>query len=161
MAAGPHRSDLLTAIVLGALALGSAACGSSPRTDLPPGWEGAVRIEDFAQLPCEGDAYAGPPEAIAVQPGAGRLSIEYQHAHFRCQQDVEGFLRRGVGTVDVLVQPVDMDPKTVARCDCRYPITIGLSMPPGSYVTTVFRRWDNINTPNAPVEIGSSSVVIE
>lgn len=133
-------------------ALPLAACGP----DLPEGWEDAEPIDDFVQRACEGDPYAGTPATVTAQAADGAVDVVYDKAHFRCAQDVEGFYRADGAAVSVLVQPVDMDPEMVAKCDCLYTIEMGI--PVAAETVTVFRRWDNINDPNDPVEEGTATV---
>lgn len=160
-----HLSDPRSVIfaLCGALALG---CGgrsgpSLASVDLPAGWEDAKRVTQLTQDDCSGSPYEGADERISVTPGTGKLAIDYQEAHFRCEQDVEGFYRSTGSALDVLVQPIDMDPDSVAACDCLYDVTIGIDpVAPGSRQVTVYRRWDNINDPNDPVRIGSEDVEV-
>ena len=137
-----------------------ALCGCDV-ADLPPGWSRAERIADFKQAKCHGSAYDETQKPVVEAIGAtDGIAVEYQHAHFRCEQDVEGFLRRGDGTLDLLVQPVDMDPSSVAGCDCLYEIKAQLPVEPGTYAVTVYRRWDNNNHPNDPIEVGLDEALV-
>lgn len=146
---------------LACMALWLGGCADE-KSDMPPGWEAAERIEELVQQPCGGNALGNEkPEALTVAAADHGIDVAYDHAHFRCVQDVEAFAKRAAGDVDVLVQPIDMDPKAVAGCDCLYDISMSVPAPRGSYKLTVYRRWDNINKPNAPVKIGSSDVEVE
>ncbi len=116
------------------------ACDSA---DLPPGWEDATRIEDFTQKQCKGSSEIEEPEAVTATGRRGVVSVDYSHAPFRCSQDVEGYLRRSSGKLDVLVQPVDMDPDSVAKCSCRYDIVAEIPAKPGLYTVTVHQRGDH------------------
>jgi hypothetical protein len=87
--------------------------------------------------------------------------VKYDHAHFRCAQDVEGFVKRGGDAIDLLVQPIDMAPDAVAGCDCLYDISMSVPAPKGDYSLTLYRRWDSINKPNDPVAVGATEVTIE
>lgn len=128
-------------------------CGS----DLPPGWEGAERIEDFYQRECSGDPYNGGDERVEAEATPDAIGVDYLDAHFRCEQKVEGYYKTSGGRVDVLVQPIDMDPSAVAACDCLYDIR--MTVPVEAPVRlTLYRRWDALNEPNDPVEIGSVDV---
>lgn len=143
----------LAAVPLAAFAaLPIAACGP----DLPEGWEDAEPIEDFTQHACEGDPYSGTPAVVTAQAADGGVDVVYDKAHFRCEQDVEGFYKADGGLVSVLVQPVDMNPAAVAGCDCLYGIEMGI--PVAADTVTVWRRWDNVNDPNDPVEEGTATV---
>src|SRR5262249_34781658 len=146
--------------MLGWLALVLAGCGGS--ADLPAGWEGAERIADFSQNACSGDSFGETVhEKVVVAALNGSVRVEYDDAQFRCNQNVEGFARTSSGGLDVLVQPVDMDPTEVARCDCLYDVSMTIDgLATGATKVGVYRRWDNINTPNDPVRVGSSTVEI-
>jgi hypothetical protein len=140
------------------LALASVVgCGS---TDLPAGWSGAARIDDFTQTECNGSAFGGPAAVVGVEGVSTGVELDYEHASFRCSQDVEGFLRRSEGTLDVLVQPVDMDPDAVARCSCLYDIHANLDVAPGTYSVNVFRRGDNKSGQKVPVQVGSAEATV-
>jgi hypothetical protein len=124
---------------------------------LPPGWEDAEPIEDFHQRECSGDPYGASHERVEAESTADAIGVDYLEAHFRCEQKVEGFFKTRGAHVEVLVQPVDMDPSAVAACDCLYDIR--MTVPVEAPVSlTLFRRWDNQNEPNDPVEIGSVDV---
>lgn len=71
--------------------------------------------------------------------------------------DVEGWYREGDAAVDVLVQPVDMSSRSVARCDYLYEVTMTVPVAP-PVLLTVDRRWDNLNDDNDPVKVGSADV---
>lgn len=131
-------------------------------TDLPEGWEDAEPIDDFYQRACgDGDPYAEESnERVEAEGTPDVISVDYLEAHFRCAQSVEGFFKVNGDAVDVLVQPVDMDPSSVAACDCLYDIYMTLPVEPPASLT-LYRRWDNLNDPNDPVEIGSVEVASE
>lgn len=146
-------------MMVGVGVLLAVGCGGA---DLPEGWEDAEAIEGLTQTECLASAYdEAVKETLAATPERGAVHVGYGAAHFRCDQEVEGFVRRSGGKVDVLVQPVDMDPGAVAGCDCRYDIGMtikGLSK--GAVAVELYRRWDNLNEPNDPVKIGSADVEI-
>ncbi|KYF71981.1 hypothetical protein BE11_03505 [Sorangium cellulosum] len=137
----------------------AVGCGGA---DLPEGWEDAEAIEGLTQSECTASAYdATVKETLAATPERGAVHLDYGAAHFRCEQAVEGFVRRSGGKVDVLVQPVDMDPSAVAGCDCRYDIGMTIKgLGKGTVAVDLYRRWDNLNEPNDPVKIGSADAEI-
>lgn len=130
-----------------------AACGP----DLPEGWSDARPVDSLEQTQCLGSPYEDFDEHVEGDIGASPMQVSLKQGHFRCEQDVEGFYRVVDGGVDVLVQPIDMDPKAVPNCDCLYDIdmTISLDVDLAPDPVTVYRRWDNLNDDNDPVEIGS------
>jgi hypothetical protein len=119
-------------------------------------------VAELTQAECSGSPLDNRNEQVSFTPSKGKVDIDYQEAHFRCAQDVEGFFRTTGSGIDVLVQPVDMNPDSVARCDCLYDITILLDpVTPGQHAVAVYRRWDNINEDNEPVRIGGETVQVE
>lgn len=145
--------------ISGIAALLLVGCGGA---DLPEGWEDAEAIEGLTQSECNASAYDETvKEALVATPERGAVHVEYRAAHFRCAQEVEGFVRMAGGKVDVLVQPVDMDPSGVAGCDCRYDVGMKIKGLSKRVVgVELYRRWDNHNEPNDPVKIGSAEVQI-
>jgi hypothetical protein len=145
------------------VALWLTACTSNSHdADLPSGWEAAERLEELSQMPCAGSALTNESqEALAWTAASDSLSVFYDHAHFRCVQDVEAFMKRGDDAIDILVQPIDMNPTAVAGCDCLYDISMQVPAPKGDYTLTLYRRWDNMNRPNTPVKIGDAELTVE
>ncbi len=130
------------------------ACGA----DLPEGWEDAQPVDDFTQSDCDGSPYdTGWSEAMTASAADPGIRVVGEPVHFRCAQDVEAFYRTASGAIDVLIQPVDMNPKAVAGCDCLYRVEAGIPEAPPAEVS-LYRRWDNINEPNEPVLIGTATV---
>ena len=151
---------LRRSVWIGLMTAFGASCAGTD-ADLPTGWEDAARIENLVQHDCQSSALAiDPPEGVRFAPGASQLEVTYDHAHFRCEQRVEGFVRQSKGTLELLVQPIEMDPSSVARCDCRYEIAIQLPVRSGSYAAKLYRRWDNVNDPNPAVEIGRAELTV-
>jgi hypothetical protein len=94
--------------------------------------------------------------------GVNSVAVDYEEAHFRCEQDVEGYFKVAGGKLDILVQPIDLHPTAVASCDCGYNITFTVTpIPAGTLETTLYRRWDAVGTPNDPVQIASETVTVE
>jgi hypothetical protein len=161
MKAQPH----LAAITLVSLsvALATTACGgdeSKPLADLPQGWETAQPIADLQQTECEGSPYDGTAEAMTASTDGRAIHIAYEPAHFRCAQSVQGFAKTAAGSVEVLVQPIDMNPASVAHCDCLYGVHMNLPVSKGTYAVEVYRRWDHKSGADDPLKIGSQTVMI-
>jgi hypothetical protein len=131
-----------------------AGCGP----DLPEGWEDARPVDTLTQTECLGiDPYEEHDERVEGDISSSPLEVSLREGHFRCEQEVEGFYKVDGSEVDVLLQPVRMNPKSVAKCDCLYDIDITLSLEVdlAPEALTLYRRWDNLNEPNDPVEIGT------
>ncbi|HEX7479966.1 MAG TPA: hypothetical protein VF331_19340 [Polyangiales bacterium] len=138
-----------------------SACGSADAAaDLPAGWSGAERITQFTQMECGGHPGipGAPPEAIQAVGTVNGLDVDYEHANFRCDQQVEGFARRTGPALDMLVQPIDMHPVNVAGCDCSYHIKASIRVEVGTFKVSVYRRWDALTIPNEPLKIGQADV---
>lgn len=161
------RKIALTARRIALAAFLVSSCSEStpaaPAADLPTGWQTAKAVASFTQASCNGSPLdpAPPPETLEVMATPGRIEVAYHHAHFRCEQTVEAFVRIGSSATDFLVQPVDMNPSNVTRCDCLYEITMAADVSTGATTVTVYRRWDHLGgNPSDPVEVGTASVTV-
>lgn len=109
--------------------------------DLPEGWEDAERIEDFTQAQC-GDTGVVALTAVAsgdgVELGAGPVNA-------RCAQDLEAYWQGA----EVLVQPVDMEPDSVAKCGCAYDLSM-LVPTPAPVTLDVYQRTDRYGGDGEP-----------
>jgi hypothetical protein len=152
--------------------LATAACTDATyrSADLPAGWENSSRIERFSQSGCgNSPASVGPAESVDVAVVGGTIDIKYAYAPFRCQQNVEGFVRQIGNALDALVQPIDMNPQQPTTCDCLY--ELGMTLPAragsyeaGEYALSVSRRWDNVvetDDDNAPFVVHARTIRIE
>tara|TARA_B100000683_G_C12304002_1_gene479428 strand:+ start:96 stop:557 length:462 start_codon:yes stop_codon:yes gene_type:complete len=115
-------------------------------TDLPVGWEDATPIDQLQQSECEGDPYELEEnnEESLLSGGIenGELQLQFSKADFRCDQEVEGFHMVEDGALSILIQPQDMNPSMVAKCNCLY--NIDLSIPGLGEIDTidVYKRSD-------------------
>jgi hypothetical protein len=141
----------------------SLAAGCLAEPDFPEGWEEAAPVASFTRAACGDDTYLEDGDERVEASGAlGTVSVSYLDAHFRCDQEVEGFQLLEGDTLSILVQPIDMDPRETARCDCLYDIELAVEdLPAGALTVDVFRRWDNLNDDNDPVFIASVGVTVE
>lgn len=154
----PFHAVAFTSLTLTLLGCG-AATDRSANPDLPDGWQNAEKVTQFLQFSCSGSALDGGDERMEVRGGEGTMLIEYFDAHFRCAQDVEAYSKEKGNTVEVLVQPVDMDPESIAGCDCLYEIHMVMETEEEQdYEVALYRRWDHQNDDNEPVEVASESV---
>lgn len=151
---GCMRMSMMRVILAGWFVAG---CADAATSDLPAGWEDAQRVEKLVQMTCGGSGLDDTPESLSLGVPGSELPVTYQHAHFRCVQPVEAFVRERDAALHVLVQPVDMDPDAVAGCDCRYTIQMQLPLDSEAHSISLFRRWDNLNSPNLPVHIGDAT----
>lgn len=134
-------------------------------TRVPPEWRDARRVAAVEQSACVGslaDLDQGRRERIEARGGAGSLHVDFLDAHFRCEQRVTALVRVHDANVELLVQPEEMHPLTVAKCDCLYDIRIDVSpLAPGTYDVTLQRRWDDRHSPNDPETIGRVRAVVK
>lgn len=146
--------------LLGCLLLLAAGCAFT--ANLPEDWKDAEPVPSMSQSECDGDPYESYDEHIEASGGAGQVEIHYQEAHFRCEQEVEAWSLLEGDTLSILVQPIDMNPRNIAMCDCLYDIDITVEgLPAGALTVDLYRRWDEINDPNDPVFIDSAEVEID
>lgn len=144
------------------VAIGAAALAACIR--LPVDWRDAARTEAFEQSACTGDVAelsqrSGP--RMTARAEKGRLLVDYLDAQFRCDQALAGYVKVRGEKVDVLVQPADMHPFTVAKCDCLYNVHLEVpGLAAGTYEVTLYRRWDDRHSPNDPVRVGSGRVTV-
>jgi hypothetical protein len=143
-----------------ALIVGCSEPDEGRDADLPPGWESADRVASFDQSACGESPIGGPSESLEIATSPGAVEVSYRHAHFRCSQAVEAFARSSAGVMDILVQPVDMNPVGIARCDCLYEITMSIAAPAGQYELTLDRRWDHKSGADEPRRVASRTVVL-
>lgn len=132
--------------------------------DLPLGWEDSRLVSSFI-VELSADSCVESEECARVEPsfGGGRSSllVDVFGLRFRCEQDTHAFFKIADTVADFLVQPVDMDPESVAKCDCDYDVAMvvdGISV--GVVDVNVYRRWDNWSGPNDPVPIGSTVTTV-
>lgn len=130
------------------LVLALAACGP----DLPEGWEEAVPVEQLTQSDCDGNPYEDFDERYAVARTDGSVAVTGQELPFRCAQAVEGYWLEDDDGIRVLLQPVDMDPREVAGCDCLYDVELTLPTD-GEGPVGLFRRGDHASGLDAPVAV--------
>jgi hypothetical protein len=156
------KSSVVRLLSLACVSVLGACSSSDSSGDLPDGWGGAAPVKSFVQEDCPGSDPMSSDESASFSGGAGNIGVVYSHAHFRCVQKVEGFFKTSGDAVDILVQPIDMDPANVAACDCGYNITFVVEpVSSGTHMTTLYRRWDNLNHPNNPVPITAESVIVQ
>lgn len=136
-----------------------SGCGTA---DLPAGWSDAVSVSGFAQSACEGGPAPVQPPTPSVSAGgfAGAITLDYRHALLRCEQALEGFVRHRGRNIDVLVQPIDMNPSAPARCSCLYRIQASVFADGGPHTVTVYKRFDNVGGAHEPSVQASVNVIV-
>lgn len=115
-----------------------AACTS----DLPEGFrcQQALSVE---QSECSGNA-TGETLTPSVHWTTDGKALHIEDVRFRCKQSVCAYVdtsSRG-STAQVLLQPCDMSPSTVYRCDCGYSFDVPISLPSTTTGVSVQQRSD-------------------
>ncbi len=138
-----------------------ALLGGCDPPDLPAGWEEAQALDDFSWEEsdtggggCDDTACEATMSARAAAPG---LRVSGEDLPFVGAEPVEGFYRRNGGQVDVLVQPVDMDPEDDSCIDV-IRIEAGVPEDPPATVTLYRRSHHEQGEPDEPVLVGSVEV---
>ncbi len=119
--------------------------------DLPVAFEGATPVPGFEQSGCLGE----PSPAIAahgtITSITGGVDVWLADLPFRCEQRLEAFMLVEERTeVSLLVQPIDMDPEEVAKCDCLYEVTAHIVLTTGHYNMDVYIRGDHSSGHDSP-----------
>lgn len=128
--------------------------------DLPPDWSQAEPIPDFTQRACEGSPYDSglSDPVLSAEAAQDGVSVEIGPVMFRCAQKVEGFWLADGVTLDVLVQPIDMNPNEVAACDCLYDLS--MTVPGSGSSVQVWTRGDHLSGMDEP-ELAAEGEVAE
>ena len=111
---------------------------------LPSTWTDAVLIEDMKQTSCNEDI----TQILESVPKAStnfqnnNIVINYPNAHFRCDQNVQAFVKQTTNGYAVLIQPTEMNPMWVAKCDCGYNLETTI-LNAKSKELRLFHRRDN------------------
>ena len=138
------------------LLLALAGCDHA-KVDLPPEFAGAEQIS-ISQDGCNDSSILLHTEYLVLnQPDR----LTYRNAHFRCSQDLCGYALQQENEYHVLVQPCDMDPESVAACDCLNDVGIPIQIPGGPKSVKVWRRWDHrASQSSSLVAIGEIEVTL-
>ena len=140
------------------------ACADEPAgsagAELPADWAGAERIADLTQADCQEVGGWEHLYEVSVDATDAGIQVVYDRARFRCSQPVEAFARRRAGVIDVLVQPVDMNPSAPAKCDCDYRIDMHVPAAPGDYAFTLYSRGDNLSGQQTPLQVGQAEIAV-
>jgi hypothetical protein len=119
---------------------------------------GAVPLGTLRQSTC---GHGSARQAVEARATSGRISAIAREVTFRCDQAAHALIRRGSKEVEVLVEPLDMDPKNIPKCICNYDVEFDIDgLSKGTYALTVFHRGDHQWDTQDAVRIGSASVTV-
>ena len=133
---------LLGAALLATGCGGQNVGGSESRcaSDLPAGFS-CERSLPVEQSQCSGNA-TGSTLTPNVHWSTDGNALHVEDARFRCNQSVCAYLDASSKEAQVLLQPCEMSPSTVARCDCGYSFDVPVTLPQASRSVTVELRSD-------------------
>jgi hypothetical protein len=149
-----HRG-MNRALVACALLVGVAQTGCDRWGSL----RGAVPLGNLRQSSCGRGKVAEP--TVEAKATSGHISAIAREVTFRCNQPAHALIRRGSKELELLVEPLDMDPTNIPKCICNYDLEFeidGLSR--GTYTLTVFHRGDHQWDTQDAVRVGSASVAV-
>jgi hypothetical protein len=132
------------------LALGAGTCGED--ADLPAAWAGARDVV-VDQSACGGDGAVSNQGKLVLTRDMAQLRGAYEGAPFRCNQRVCAYRVDQGGTTRVLVQPCEMNPAMVTKCDCLYSVTFTLEEVPAGHMVELHRRWDRYGATEEPAVV--------
>ncbi len=89
---------------------------------------------------------------LDVTDTGGILAVTVKDVSFRCQQSLCAYVMDSGATTRVLVQPCDLHPTNVVRCDCLYDVTFTLPARADRTAVDVYKRFDfyGATTPPTP-----------
>lgn len=145
----------LAFLVLPLIVTACGGGGGEPEPNLPTGWEEASRLADFSQSACGGDPADDPTRTAGVDLliASGAATTTMTNIVFRCDQPLEAWVRR-TDTVDLLVQPIDVNPVDPARCDCFYDLEFSFNVFEDESTFVFYLRRDEAGGPSRPSELG-------
>jgi hypothetical protein len=140
------RACFLTAALLLAGCGAQSAGGADQQarlecaSDLPAGFscERSLTVE---QSECLGNA-TGVSLMPHVHWSTDGHALHVSDARYRCNQSVCAYLDASSVEPKVLLQPCEMSPNTVARCECSYSFDVPVELPPTTSQVSVELRSD-------------------
>ena len=134
-------------------------------SDLPEGWGQSEMIDELQQSECEGDPYeteeSSEEDSLHGRIENGELQLQYSKAAFRCDQVVEGFYMIEDGALSILIQPQEMNPSMVAKCDCLYDIDISILGLEGINEIDVYKRSDGYSGEPSMIHVDTMNLESE
>jgi hypothetical protein len=141
----------------------AASCGSGSggaSDTLPADWTGAQALT-IEQSQCKGSADGTTATStLDVTDTGGMLAVAITNLSFRCQQSLCAYVTDRGATTRVLLQPCDLHPTNVVRCDCWYDVTFTLPARADRTAVEVYKRFDfyGATTPPTPTLAATAPV---
>ena len=147
----------IAALVVASTGL-AAACDGGTGDALPTGWTGAQQLT-VQQSMCDSTALSTNPTFELANSG-GTITGTLRDANFRCQQQVCAYLLDSGATTRALVQPCELHPSSVPKCDCHYDVTFTLLARADRTTVEIYRRDDfyGATTPPEPILVATNPV---
>ena len=144
----------LLATGCGGQSAGSAQSGCA--SDLPAGFD-CERSLSVEQSQCLGDA-TGVNSTPNVHWSTDGKALHVEDARFRCNQSVCAYLDASSAEAKVLLQPCEMKPSTVARCDCSYGFDVSVALPNTTSSVSIDLRSDAYGSDPTSQALGTLNV---
>ena len=109
-----------------------------------------ARLGEFALLDRLGMDQGGARQASGF--------VKFRDVAFRCKQPLDGFLRRSPDQIDLLLQPINMDPRDVAKCTCTFDVEADV-VAKGTVAFSGFVRGDNYGGVQEPKQVGETVIL--
>jgi hypothetical protein len=149
---------LLAAALLATGCGGQNADGSESAcvNDLPADFvcQRSLKVE---QSQCSGNA-TGTTLAPHAHWSTDGKSLHIEEARFRCNQSVCAYLDASSDAAKILLQPCEMSPSTVTRCDCGYSFDVPVALPEAVSSVSVELRSDAYGGEPTSRALGTLSV---
>lgn len=136
------------------LLLCGACNGDEPPCDAAQ-WSCDDEVQMFSQAQCEGDVAQSLPVELDAQVQESTVNITVRHYPARCSQELCAYSHEKGRVIEVLIQPCDLHPDSVAKCSCNYDLSISLALAPGEHEVAVYRRQDEYTGSTSPKRIGT------
>ncbi len=119
--------------------------------DVPESWACRTSLA-VEQSECQSDALSSDSETFVTATADGH-GVMISGGHFRCAQEVCAYLDESAETPRLLLQPCDMNPSSVAKCDCLYGLEVDVDVPAEGL--DVYTRFDNVGGEKEPTLVGT------
>lgn len=135
------------------------ACATPTGTTLQ-----ATSLQQSACLPSsetQEPAQTDGKEAYTLTANGDQLEITYKNAPFRCEQKVAWEASLDGQVLTAIVRPQDMNPTTVARCNCRYDLGVKIGpLNKGKYTVKIQQKSDNYGSPSTTKDVHTGEVTL-
>ena len=134
-------------------------CDNVDEVDLPPGWESADFVKSFTGPCLWGNIEDGQSELGAVSID-GETILFVDRLSFNCVADnLDVFVKEEGESMEILIQPSEMNPGSLTRCMCTYDVRAFLGALAAKSSFSVWSRGVNSgDEPSEPHRVGDVEV---